>query len=118
MEQIDLTVARQMVERYQATRKELIDSTYKIDDTKSVWFDIETFKAYVNNLPEKTTGVRVYLAAYDDQTSPTPSQTTVVFVGTESDGTDNIDALQSGNNAPDTGLGTVNNGKPCPPYCP
>ena len=117
MKSIDLTIAKQMVERYESTRKKLIDGAHSINDTKSIWFDIDAFKDFVNNLPEETTGVRVYLAAYDEKEPEAPSQTTVVFIGTVNNGGGDTDALLDGS-VPTDGLGALNTGKLCPPICP
>ncbi len=117
MEQIDLTIAKQMVERYHSSRKELIDSTLKIDDTKSIWFDIAAFKSFVEKLPAETTGVRVYLAAYDEKQPLAPHQTTVVLIGTVDQGGDDVDAILDSSNLT-AGLAPVNIGKNCPPICP
>ena len=117
MKTIDLTIAKQMVEHYETTRKKLIDGTYKINDTKSIWFDVAAFKDFVNNLPEETTGVRVYLAAYDEKEPEAPSQTTVVFIGTVDNGSGHTDAVLDGSVLA-SGLEAVNTGRNCPPICP
>jgi hypothetical protein len=117
MKTIDLTIAKQMVERYETTRKKLIDGTYSINDTKSIWFDVAAFKDFVNNLPAETTGVRVYLAAYDEKQTKAPSQTTVVFIGTVNNGSGDTDAILD-SSVLTTGLEAVNLGKECPPICP
>jgi hypothetical protein len=117
MKTIDLTIAKQMVERYESTRKKLIDGTYNINDTKSIWFDVAAFKDFVNNLPAETTGVRIYLAAYDEKEPEAPSQTTVVFVGTVNNGSGDTDALLDSSVLAD-GLEALNTGRLCPPICP
>ena len=117
MKNIDLTIAKQMVERYQTTRKKLIDGAHSINDTKSIWFDIAAFKDFVNNLPAETTGVRVYLAAYDETVSEAPSQTSVVFIGTVNNGSGDTDAILD-SSVLAAGLEAVNDGKLCPPICP
>lgn len=114
MEKIDLKVAQEMVARYASTRKTLIDKAYGINDTQSVWFDIASFKDFVNNLPAETTGIRVHLAAYDDTQTKAPNQTTVVFIGTIAD---DADAVMTGKE-PAPGLSPVNLAKECPPFCP
>jgi hypothetical protein len=114
MEKIDLKVAQEMVARYEATRKTLIDKAYGINDTRSVWFDIASFKEFVNNLPAETTGVRVYLAAHDDTYAEAPSQTTVVFAGTLAD---ESDAIITGKVSV-ANMDPWNTGKLCPPVCP
>jgi hypothetical protein len=117
MKAIDLTIAKQMVERYESTRKKLIDGTYNINDTKSIWFDVAAFKDFVNNLPAETTGVRVYLGAYDETVSEAPSQTTAIFIGTVNNGSGDTDALLD-DSVLSAGLEAVNVGKACPPDCP
>ncbi|GAA3971664.1 hypothetical protein [Mucilaginibacter dorajii] len=119
MEIIDLAIAKQMTARYASTRKSLIDSTYTINDTLSSWIPIDDLKDYVNNLPETATGVRVYLAAYDETETTYPSQTTIILAGTVSDdGCDNdvINGYEPLEN--EVGLGPVNRATNCPPDCP
>ena len=114
MEKIDLKVAQEMIARYEATRKTLIDKAYGINDTRSIWFDIASIKKFIAGLPAETTGVRVHLAVYDDTYAEAPSQTTVVFIGTLAD---DSDAITTGK-APAVGLEPENSGKACPPICP
>ncbi|SDE77930.1 hypothetical protein SAMN05216464_109159 [Mucilaginibacter pineti] len=114
MEKIDLQVAQGMIARYQTTRKALIDKTYGLNDTQSVWFDIASFKEFVAGLPAETTGVRVYLAAYDATQAKAPNQTTLVFIGTDADETD---AISTGK-VLISGFDPQNLGKECPPFCP
>jgi hypothetical protein len=116
MKKIDLTAAKQMVEHYHATRKNVIDKTHGINDTKSVWFDIDAFKDFVNKLPAHATGVRVHLASYDETHPTTPGQTTLVFTGTVNKDDAQIDTLSEGATLAD-GLDAVNVGKLCPPIC-
>lgn len=119
MKQIDLTIAQQMTARYESTRKTLIDSKYNINDTLSSWIPIDLLKDYINNLPETATGVRVYLAAYDETDPIYPNQTTIILTGTVSDnGTDNdvINGYEPKEN--EDGLNPVNKTKNCPPDCP
>jgi hypothetical protein len=117
---IELSTAKEMVARYQATRKKLIDETHDINDTRSVWFDIEGIKSFINNLPEHATGVRIHLAAYAQNNEHHPNQTTVIFTGTvEKNGRD-TDAMETSALLDlDLGdiLGPFNVGKICPPYC-
>jgi hypothetical protein len=119
MEIIDLAIAKQMTARYESTRKSLIDSTYSINDTLSSWIPIDFLKDYINNLPETATGVRVYLAAYDETETTYPNQTTVILVGTVNDnGKDNdvINGYEPQEN--EGGLNPVNKSGNCPPECP
>jgi len=116
MEKIDLTHAKQMVDNYKATRKDLIDQTHGTNDTHSVWFDIASFKDFVARLPEDATGVRIHLAAYDHEHKTTPNQTTLVLAGTVAKGDDHVDAVSS-NSLSLAGLDPVNGGKACPPDC-
>lgn len=117
---IELSAAKEMVAHYQVTRKKLIDETHGINDTRSVWFDIEGIKSFINNLPEYATGVRIHLAAYAHDNECHANQTTVIFTGTvEKDGRD-IDAMEASALFDiDLGdiLGPFNDGKRCPPYC-
>ncbi|QEC76852.1 hypothetical protein [Mucilaginibacter ginsenosidivorax] len=116
MKKIDLTEAKKMVDHYHATRKTVIDKTHGINDTKSVWFDIDAFKDFVNKLPAHATGVRVHLASYDETHPTTPGQTTVMLAGTVSKDSNHTDAL-SDNSLLAEGLDPVNQGKNCPPDC-
>lgn len=116
MKKIDLTEAKKMVDHYHATRKNVIDKTHGINDTKSVWFDIDAFKDFVNKLPAHATGVRVHLASYDETHPTAPGQTTLVFAGTVNNDDVHTDALSEGVTLAD-GFDLVNAGKPCPPDC-
>lgn len=116
MKKIDLAIAKKMVDHYHVTRKGVIDKTHGINDTKSVWFDIDAFKDFVNKLPAHATGVRVHLAAHDETHPTTPGQTTVVFAGTVNKDDVHTDALSEGVMMAD-GLDPVNAGKVCPPDC-
>lgn len=102
-----------MVARYESTRKALIDKTYGINDTKSIWFDIASIKKFIDGLPAETTGVRIHLAAYDDTNAEAPGQTTVVLIGTLAD---DSDAVTTGK-VPAAGFEPENSGKACPPIC-
>jgi hypothetical protein len=115
---LEVSTAKEMVARYSATRKTLIDKTYNINDTRSVWFSIDGFKNFVNNLPENASGVRVHLAAYD-QNGRTPNQTTVIFTATAEHNYQHIDAIGKGGElfAADKTMTPWNSGKECPPVC-
>ncbi|MEN0055767.1 MAG: hypothetical protein AAGC65_18960 [Mucilaginibacter sp.] len=119
MEQIELSTAKKMVDHYQETRKKLIDKTHGVNDTESIWIPLEHFKNFINNLPENATGVRIYLAAYDQHEPHYPNQTTAVIMGTVSDGDDHTDVIASGGALADAnrGLEPFNKGKQCPPFC-
>jgi hypothetical protein len=116
MKKIDLTEAKQMVDHYHATRKNVIDKTHGINDTKSVWFDIDAFKDFVNKLPAHATGVRVHFAAHDSSGTTPTAQTTVVLAGTVNKDSSHIDSLSDSSLLAE-GLDPVNGGKPCPPSC-
>jgi len=116
MKIIDLKTAKKMVDHYHTTRKNVIDKTHGINDTRSVWFDIESFKNFVNSLPAEATGVRVHLAAYDEAEAKSPNQTTLVFAGTVSKDSDHTDAV-SDSSILTAGLEPLNFGKTCPPTC-
>ena len=117
MGKIDLQLAREMVSNYATTRKGLIDQTYEIDDTASIWFSIDDVKSFVADLPGNTTGVRIYLGAYGTSYPTTPNQTSIVAVGT-------LDNLGSDVDIVAWPLDEViapspyNTGKMCPPQCP
>jgi len=116
MKTIDPKIAKQMVDHYHATRKNIIDQTHGINDTRSVWFDIAAFKDFVNKLPEETTGVRIHLAAYDASSTKSPGQTTVVLAGTVDKNSSHVDTVAD-SSLLTAGLGPVNGGKECPPIC-
>ncbi|SDQ00986.1 hypothetical protein SAMN05428975_5589 [Mucilaginibacter sp. OK268] len=116
---LKVSVANEMVARYQATRKTLIDESFGINDTRSIWFSIDGIRNFINNLPVDASGVRIHLAAYTQDNEHYPNQTTVIFIGTaEKDGKD-TDAMET-NVLFDIDLGVLgpfNQGKPCPPVC-
>jgi len=118
---IEVSEAKEMVARYQATRKTLIDKTFGINDTRSIWFSIDGIRDFIDNLPEYVSGVRIYLATYAQDSEHYPNQTTVVFIGTvEKDGRD-VDPITTKalfDIDIDLGiLGPFNQGKACPPVC-
>lgn len=119
MEQIDLDIAKRMVENYQETRKKLIDKTHNINDTESIWIPLDHFKSFISNLPENASGVRIYLAAYDDTEPHYPNQTTAILMGTVSSGDDHTDVIASDGTLDDgdRGMEPYNKGKACPPFC-
>jgi hypothetical protein len=119
MEQIELSIAKQMVDNYHETRKKLIDKTHSINDTESIWIPLDHFKNFINNLPENATGVRIYLAAYDQNEPHYPNQTTAVIMGTVNNGDDHTDVIAGGSALASTqqGLEPFNRGKACPPFC-
>lgn len=106
-----------MVDHYHTTRKTVIDKTHGINDTKSVWFDIESFKNFVNSLPAEATGVRVHFASHDETETKSPNQTTVVFAGTVSKESSHTDTVLD-STVLAAGLEPANGGKTCPPICP
>ena len=121
MAQIDPTVAKQMVANYAKTRKTLIDQTYKMNDTESIWFSIDQFKQFAASLSAGASGVRIYLAVYNPDYPTTPDQTCVIAIETIKDqvsGKD-VDSMQQAA-APGPGGGgggPANAGKVCPPTC-
>jgi len=119
MEQIELDIAKKMVDHYHETRKKLIDKTHSINDTESIWIPLDNFKNFINNLPENASGVRIYLAAYDHNEPHHPNQTTAIIMGTVNNGDDHTDAIASGSALTDAdrGLEPFNKGKICPPFC-
>jgi hypothetical protein len=116
---IELSAAKEMIAHYEDTRKTLIDETHGINDTRSMWFDIEGFKKFVNNLPENASGVRIHLAAYDQTNEHYPNQTTVVFTGTIEQGSRHIDVMENNSlwSIEDDVMGPFNMTKICPPVC-
>jgi hypothetical protein len=116
---IELSAAKKMIARYQATRKKLIDETHGINDTRSVWFDIEGIKNFINNLPENASGVRMHLAAYGPDNEHYPNQTTVVFTGTIDQGHRDVDVMQNNSlwGIEDDVMGPFNISRLCPPTC-
>ena len=114
---LELSVAKEMVARYGATRKTLIDETYGINDTKSVWVSLDKLKEFINQLPESATGVRIYLAAYDHTEPVYPDQTTAIFIGTVEKGGRDTDAMESTALFDLGGLDPFNRARACPPYC-
>lgn len=103
-----------MVDHYHTTRKNVIDKTHGINDTRSVWFDIDSFKTFVSNLPAEVTGVRIHLASHDG--TDTHNHTTVVLAGTVNKESSHTDAV-SDSSVFTAGLEPVNDGKACPPNC-
>ena len=119
MEPINLSVAKKMVDHYNATRKNLIDKAHNINDTQSIWIPLDNFKDFINKLPENASGVRIYLAAYDHDEPHYPNQTTAILMGTVNNGDLHTDAIESGDTLLDSeeGMDPFNKGKVCPPYC-
>jgi len=120
MAKIDLNDAKAMVQHYVDTKLVLIDGTYKMNDTKSIWFSIEQVKAFMDTLTPDTTGVRIYLAAYGDKDAY-PNQTTVVAIGTKLDPATSRDVDSISHDVQsltgDGGTDPYNTGKLCPPIC-
>jgi hypothetical protein len=113
---INPAVAKDMVKKYAETRKKLIDQTYGIDDTVSIWFSIDEVKKFVDGLSPDASGVKIYLATYKDAYPETPDQTCIIAIQTIKDASGkDVDSLQQENL---TGGGDpFNNGKLCPPLC-
>jgi hypothetical protein len=116
---VELSTAKEMVARYEATRKALIDETHGVNDTRSMWFDIEGIKNFINNLPENASGVRIHLAAYGQDDEHYPNQTTVVFTGTVEQDYRHVDVMENNSlwSIEDDLMGTFNMGRLCPPNC-
>lgn len=96
MATLDLKTAQEMVDHYAITRKKLIDSTYGINDTLGIWYSVAQLKNFVASLSDDATGVRLYLAAYADDSNLYPDQTTIVAIETVGDQLGrNIDKLGS-----------------------
>ena len=109
-----------MVDHYNATRKTLIDKAHNINDTQSIWISLDKLKAFVNNLPEHATGVRIHLAAYDHDNQHYPNQTTAILIGTVEGEAEHSDALEKNSALIDDiedPMGPFNQGKICPPIC-
>jgi len=116
---IELSIAKEMVALYNDTRKTLIDETYNINDTRSIWFSIDGFKDFVNNLPENASGIRIHLAVHDQENKHTPNQTTVIFAATIENGHQNVDVVGQGHELINTHpfMTAFGGGKDCPPLC-
>jgi hypothetical protein len=117
MKKIDLGVAKAMVGHYAETRKKVLDSAHKIDDTTSIWFSADDIRELVKDLDAGASGVRIYLASHDTTHPETPNQTTIVAIGTaENSPGDHVDKIAGHTQ---TGMFEPrNNGKICPPNCP
>jgi hypothetical protein len=118
MTPIELSTAKEMIARYAAMRKKLIDEVYSLNDTQSLWIAIDKFSAFINNLPAFASGVRVHLAAYSDS-DPYPNQTTVILTGTMNDEDQHIDILGKSHWLiyDDPIMWPLNKSQPCPPFC-
>lgn len=119
MATMDLQTAQDMVDHYVATRKTLIDDTYGINDTIGVWFSKAQLQNFVDSLSDDATGVRIYLAAYEDDQAVYPDQTTIIAIETVGDQLGNhIDRIgQARRGLGYTGAGSdpYNHGVLCPP---
>jgi len=112
---IDPAVAKEMVKKYADTRKKLIDQTYGIDDTISIWFTVDEVKKFAASLTTDANGVRIYLGVYGDDYPYTPVQTCIIAIQTTQD---DMDPLQQGKlGTEDGGKDPYNQGKLCPPNC-
>ena len=116
---IDLQTAKTMVKKYTDTRRTLINQTYAIKDTRAIWFSKEEVQAFAAGLTDDTTGVRIYLAAYDASEPTYPNQTTIIAIPTIKDASGN-DSDPVGNNIAGPldgggGQSPMNHGTLCPP---
>jgi hypothetical protein len=115
---IDPAVAKEMVKKYAETRKKLIDQTYGIDDTISIWFSVDEIKKFVASLSPDASGARIYLGVYSDAYPYTPDQTCIIAIQTTKDSSGNdVDSLQQEKLAAEGGGNPYNQGKVCPPLC-
>ncbi|AYL98378.1 hypothetical protein [Mucilaginibacter celer] len=118
MKNIDLQAARDMVERYKSTRKQVIDKEHKVNDTESTWFPLDKLKEYIQNLPAEATGVRLHLGVHAPGHEDAPHQTSFAMVATVADENGNhVDAIQSDSVDAGGSLGAIVSGKDCPPMC-
>ncbi|MFA6083625.1 hypothetical protein [Mucilaginibacter sp.] len=109
---IDVQTAHDMIDLYKVRRKDLIDKTYHINDTRAISFDLVKMQTFIKNVSDAGgVGVRIYLGVYPS-TGKYPGQTTIVAIGVKSDGTD---ILRSGSLTQVTGLDPYNHGNLCPP---
>lgn len=115
MGKIDIMLAKQMVNNYADKRKRLIDQTYGINDTTSIWFSKDELDAFVAALPDSTTGIRIYLGVCNDDYLSTPDQTTIIAIGTFYNPVGDVDLI-GGYEADDAPV-AYNTGKLCPPQC-
>lgn len=115
---IDPAVAKEMVKKYADTRKKLIDETYEINDTVSVWFSADDVQKFVASLSPDASGVRIYLGVYNDDYPYTPDQTCIIAIQTTKDSFgNNVDMLQQEKLIAEGGGNPYNQGKLCPPTC-
>ena len=117
MAPLDPSAAKEMIAKYAATRKRLIDETYGINDTRSIWFSIEQLKNFVNGLDDNASGIRIYLGAYSNAAAVYTDQTTIVAIQTVDVGNGrHVDTLQDPHcGGPGNGSDPYNHGLLCPP---
>lgn len=105
--------AAKMIKEYKEKRLKLIDETYGINDTKSVWFKREVFEQMLKANPNMD-GIRIYFGVnYDGDLA---GHQNVVLVGTNK-GTGEGETNE-GTHAQDDEGNIYDTGKPCPPHCP
>lgn len=80
-----ITTAQVMVDNYTKTRRDLIDETYGINDTKAIWFSIDQVNNFMASLTPDISGVRFYLGVYGPDDARYPNQTTIIAIGTKKD---------------------------------
>lgn len=114
---IDIPTAKQMTALHE-DRRQHINSTLGINDTKAMFFPIESVRAFMDQLPAHASGVRIYLGVYPHDHPKYANQTTIVAIGTVDDGTGkHIDNMQ-GIASPHAGGGggnPANHSDLCPP---
>lgn len=109
---ISKTDAAKMIEAYKTERLDLIEKTYGIKDTKSVWFKREVFEQMLKANPNMD-GIRIYFGV--NYEGVLKGHQNVVLVGTtkSKEGMESSDGSQS---ADDEGS-IFDHGNSCPPIC-
>ena len=87
---ISLEEATRLENEFQNTRSQIIDSALGITDTRDFWFSIDTLKKYIEyveyngkKMGKKNLGLRIYFAAYPENSNyPDPGYSTVFIVPT------------------------------------
>ena len=82
--------ANRLEEEYESTRWEIINAALDIRDTREFWFSLDSLKKYIEYVEyeaekrgRSNLGIRVYFAAYpDDSNYPQPGFSTVFMVPT------------------------------------
>lgn len=104
--------AAKMIHAYKVERLDLIEKTYGIKDTKSVWFKREVFEEMLKANPNMD-GIRIYFGVnYEGELKGHQS---VVLVGTR--GKEDMESSEGSESEDDEG-NIYDMGTPCPPACP